>query len=80
VQFTASGFKNVMPWFIGAVDRVLSFAQRMVRSNVGAERMGWNNAEGGAFVFTGGHSLADTPPVLRRKLRQRRVRELRPRS
>jgi hypothetical protein len=70
VQFTASGFKNVMPWFIGAVDRVLSFAQRMVRSNVGAERMGWNNAEGGAFVFTGGHSLADTPPVLRRKLRQ----------
>ena len=31
VQFTGSGFKNVMPWYIGAVDRVLSFAQRMVR-------------------------------------------------
>ena len=29
VQFTGSGFKNVMPWFIGSVDRVLSFAQRM---------------------------------------------------
>jgi hypothetical protein len=70
VQFTASGFKNVMPWFIGSVDRVLSFAQRMIRSNVGAERMGWNSADGAAFVFTGGHSLADTPPVLRRKLRQ----------
>ena len=70
VQFTGSGFKNVMPWFIGAVDRVLSFAQRMVRSNVGAERMGWNNADDKAFVFKGGHSLADTPPVLRRKLRQ----------
>jgi hypothetical protein len=70
VQFTASGFKNVMPWYIGAVDRVLSFAQRMVRSNIGAERMGWNEAEANAFVFTGGHSLADTPPVLRRKLRQ----------
>ncbi|MEO8627890.1 MAG: hypothetical protein ABI612_07280 [Betaproteobacteria bacterium] len=69
VQFTGSGFKNVMPWFIGAVDRVLSFAQRMVRSNVGAERMGWNSADGKAFVFKGGHSLADTPPVLRRKLR-----------
>jgi hypothetical protein len=70
VQFTGSGFKNVMPWFIGAVDRVLSFAQRMVRSNVGAERMGWNNADDKAFAFKGGHSLADTPPVLRRKLRQ----------
>jgi len=69
VQFTGSGFKNVMPWFIGAVDRVLSFAQRMVRSNVGAERMGWNSADNKAFVFKGGHSLADTPPVLRRKLR-----------
>ena len=69
VQFTGSGFKNVMPWFIGAVDRVLSFAQRLVRSNIGAERMGWNSADGKAFVFTSGHSLADTPPVLRRKLR-----------
>jgi len=69
VQFTSSGFKNVMPWFIGAVDRVLSFAQRMVRSNVGAERLGWNNADAQAFVFQPGHGLADTPPVLRRKLR-----------
>jgi hypothetical protein len=32
--------------------------------------MGWNNADDKAFVFKGGHSLADTPPVLRRKLRQ----------
>jgi len=70
VQFTGSGFKNVMPWFIGAVDRVLSFAQRMIRSNVGAERMGWNSADDKAFVFKGGHSLADTPPVLRRKLKK----------
>ena len=70
VQFTASGFKNVMPWYIGAVDRVLSLAQRILRSNIGAERMGWNDAQADAFVFTGGHSLADTPPVLRRKLRK----------
>ncbi|EHR72229.1 hypothetical protein BurJ1DRAFT_3421 [Burkholderiales bacterium JOSHI_001] len=69
VQFTSSGFKNVMPWFIGAVDRVLSFAQRMVRANIGAERLGWNNADAQAFVFHPGHGLADTPPVLRRKLR-----------
>jgi hypothetical protein len=70
VQFTGSGFKNVMPWYIGAVDRVLSFAQRMVRSDVGAERMGWNKAEEDAFVLTGGRTLADVPPVLRRRLHE----------
>jgi len=70
IQFTASGFKNVMPWFIGAVDRVLSFAQRMVRSDIGAERMGWNAADDKAFVFAAGSGLADIPPVLRRKLKK----------
>jgi hypothetical protein len=68
VQFTGSGFKNVMPWYIGAVDRVLSFAQRIVRSDIGAERMGWNADDDKAFVFSGGASLADVPPVLRRRL------------
>jgi hypothetical protein len=70
VQLTGSGFKNVMPWYIGAVDRALSFAQRMIRSDVGAERMGWNAADGKAFVFASGVGLADIPPVLRRKLDQ----------
>jgi hypothetical protein len=70
VQFTGSGFKNVMPWYIGTVDRVLSFAQRMVRADVGAERMGWNKAAGDAFVLTGGRTLADVPPVLRRRLHE----------
>jgi hypothetical protein len=68
VQFTGSGFKNVMPWFIGAVDRVLSFAQRMIRAEIGAERMGWDAADDKAFAFSGGNTLADIPPVLRRKL------------
>lgn len=70
VQFTGSGFKNVMPWYIGAVDRVLSFAQRMVRAEIGAERMGWNADDDKAFVFAAGTGLADIPPVLRRKLHQ----------
>lgn len=68
VQFTGSGFKNVMPWYIGTVDRVLSFAQRMVRSEIGAERMGWNASDDKAFVLSNGNTLADVPPVLRRKL------------
>jgi hypothetical protein len=69
IQFTGSGFKNVMPWYIGAVDRTLSFAQRMVRSNIGAERMGWNQADDKAFVLASGTTLAAVPPVLRRKLK-----------
>jgi len=68
VQFTGSGFKNVMPWYIGAVDRVLSFAQRMVRADVAAERMGWDASEEDAFVLPAGVTLAEVPPVLRRKL------------
>jgi len=70
VQFTGSGFKNVMPWYIGAVDRVLSFAQRMVRADIAAERMGWNESEEEAFVLAGGVTLAEVPPILRRKLHQ----------
>ncbi|MGH2614273.1 MAG: hypothetical protein ACRDJC_03460 [Thermomicrobiales bacterium] len=68
VQFTGSGFKNVMPWYIGAVDRVLSIAQRFVRSEVGAERMGWNQRDEAAFVIPAGSDLGDTSPALRKKL------------
>ncbi|MGH8718978.1 MAG: hypothetical protein ACREV0_08580 [Burkholderiales bacterium] len=68
VQFTGSGFKNVMPWYIGAVDRVLSIAQRFVRSEVGAERMGWNESDEAAFVLPAGSDLGDTSPALRKKL------------
>jgi hypothetical protein len=70
IQFTGSGFKNVMPWFIGAVDRALSFAQRMIRSDVGAERMGWNSADDKAFVFSGSTTAANIPPTLRRRLKK----------
>ena len=70
IQFTGSGFKNVMPWFIGAVDRALSFAQRMIRSEVGAERMGWNSADDKAFVFSGSTTAANIPPTLRRRLKK----------
>ena len=41
-QFTSSGFKNVMPTMINAVDRSAAFAQQMVRANLGTERIGWD--------------------------------------
>lgn len=45
VQLIASGIKNVMPSEIVFVNRSLAIAQRMIRSRVGAERLGW--AKGG---------------------------------
>lgn len=39
-QFTSSGIKNVMPWYIRYIDRSLAFAQRIARANLGAERLG----------------------------------------
>lgn len=41
-QFTSSGFKNIMPWYIRFVDRSFATAQRIVRANIGTERLGWN--------------------------------------
>ena len=45
VQFTSSGFKNVMPAMITAVDRAAAFAQQMVRANLGTERLGWERPQ-----------------------------------
>ena len=41
-QFTSSGMKNVMPWYIRFIDRTFATAQRIIRANIGAERLGWN--------------------------------------
>ena len=41
VQFTSSGFKNVMPSYITVIDRSLALAHMIVRQPLGAERMGW---------------------------------------
>jgi len=41
-QFISSGMKNVMPWYIRFADRSFAFAQRVIRANIGTERLGWN--------------------------------------
>jgi hypothetical protein len=40
-QFTSSGIKNVMPWYIRFVDRSFATGQRLIRANIGAARLGW---------------------------------------
>ncbi|MEY2891260.1 MAG: hypothetical protein RJA98_1168, partial [Pseudomonadota bacterium] len=71
VQFTSSGFKNVMPDYLITVDHSLAFAQAMVRADIGAERMGWLSAPpAGTFIYPPGQSDQDLPLVLRKRLHQ----------
>lgn len=70
IQFTSSGMKNVMPSYITLVDRSLPFAQRLVRSGIGAERIGWLNKPANPLIFSIGKTEKDVPRALRAKLRQ----------
>jgi hypothetical protein len=68
VQFTSSGFKNVMPAMITAVDRSAAFAQQMVRANLGTERLGWDRPKDDMVLMPEGLTLADLVPVMRNRL------------
>jgi len=41
-QFTSSGLKNVMPWYLRFVDRSFATGQKIIRAEIGTERLGWN--------------------------------------
>ena len=69
VQFTSSGFKNVMPSYITAVDRSLAIAHRIVRANIGAERMGWDVRPVNPIMLPAGKTEKDIPRELRARLR-----------
>lgn len=69
VQFTSSGFKNVMPAYITVVDRSLAIAHKIIRAKVGAERLAWSKKPANAMRLPPGKSQADIPRALRAKLR-----------
>jgi hypothetical protein len=69
LQFTSSGMKNVMPGYIRDVDVRLSTAQRIVRANIGIERLAWDK-RGDHLQFPSG---AFVVPTLRRKLEEEPV-------
>lgn len=73
IQFTSSGLKNVMPGYITAVDRSLSFAQRIARAGIGAERLGWKTKPTHPLIFADGKSEKDIPRALRARLRHEPV-------
>jgi hypothetical protein len=68
VQFTSSGFKNVMPAMVAAVDRSAGFAQQLVRANLGTERIGWERPQPDAVLFPPGHDATDLVPQMRSRL------------
>ncbi len=67
-QFTSSGFKNVMPSHITAVDRSAGFAQQMVRANLGTERIGWDQPLDDLVLLPTGKTQLDLVPVMRARL------------
>lgn len=67
-QFTSSGFKNVMPAYISAIDRSLGFAQQLVRAKLGVERVGWDHPRDNLVILPEGMKLVDLPPALRSRL------------
>jgi hypothetical protein len=67
-QFTSSGFKNVMPAYISAIDRSLGFAQQLVRVKLGIERVGWDLPQDDLVILPEGMTPIDLPPALRSRL------------
>ena len=69
VQFTSSGFKNVMPSYITTVDRSMAIAHSIVRARIGAERLGWDLKPTTPVILPPGKSEKDIPRALRARLR-----------
>lgn len=69
VQFTSSGFKNVMPPYITVVDRSLAIAHKIIRAKLGAERLAWYRKPANPVQLPAGKSEADIPRALRARLK-----------
>ena len=70
VQFTSSGFKNVMPSYITVVDSSIALAHTIVRAGLGAERMGWRRRPTRPMLLKPGRTEQDIPREYRARLRQ----------
>lgn len=57
-QFTSSGVKNVMPWYLRFIDRTFATAQKIVRANIGTERLIWNVANPQPLTFPPNSEIA----------------------
>lgn len=64
-QLTSSGLQNVMPEDIRLADRSFAFAQRMIRSNIGANRLAWEKESKNGLDFP---PSANVSPRLRARM------------
>ncbi|HEY3410924.1 MAG TPA: hypothetical protein VGK53_22385 [Propionicimonas sp.] len=67
-QFTSSGFKNVMPVYLRALDRSAMLLQELLRAKLGVERLGWTRPDADLVKLPTGRTEADLVAVTRAKL------------
>jgi len=67
-QFTSSGFKNVMPVYLRALDASAMLLQQLLRAKLGVERLGWTRPEADLVLLPTGRTDADLVAITRAKL------------
>lgn len=68
VQLTSSGFKNVMPVYLRALDRSAMLLQELLRARLGVERLGWTRPEADLVLLPAGRTEADLVATTRARL------------
>jgi hypothetical protein len=67
-QFTSSGFKNVMPVYLRALDRSAMLLQELLRARIGVERFGWDRPADDLVLLPEGRTENDLVAATRAKL------------
>ncbi|KQY24717.1 hypothetical protein ASD16_04220 [Cellulomonas sp. Root485] len=67
-QFTSSGFKNVMPVYLRALDRSAMLLQELVRARLGVERLAWTRPDSDLVLLPDGQTEADLVAATRARL------------
>lgn len=67
-QFTSSGFKNVMPVYLQALDAKVMLLQQLLRAKLGVERLGWTQPEQDLVLLPAGRTEDDLVAITRAKL------------
>lgn len=67
-QFTSSGFKNVMPVYLQALDAKVMLLQQLLRAKLGVERLGWTQPAQDLVLLPSGRTEDDLVAITRAKL------------
>ncbi len=67
-QFTSSGFKNVMPVYLRALDRSAMLLQELLRAKIGVERFGWDRPADELVLLPTGRTQDDLVAATRSRL------------